>query len=987
MNSFRSLTRLFLVTVLALAAGTTAVGQGSCGDVEHNCFTVALTEPGCNNPECCTQVCWLEPACCDIGWDEICVALAKKLCNDCGAVSNSCLEPSKGEPACRQATCCAGICGTGFDPTCCEVEWDENCAALAQKLCAGCGGLFAGPCLVVHDTPGCADEDCCNTVCAFDPNCCETTWDERCTQWADRFCCTCGSPCAASCFWEHSSPYCNDGACCTLVCDADPFCCDSSWDFSCAQLANFECCKEPPCVCGNPAAGPCKTPHDTPACNDFRCCSTVCSIDSFCCTVEWDTGCTQIAESECALGPFTGPCENAAGDCFVIHKSPGCDDPSCCTAVCEAGDAFCCDTGWDAACVERAAAICTDCGDYLAGSCVYPHSGPGCSDAVCCETVCELDPTCCSFRWDELCAQTAVGVCKYDACGSGSSAALRRPCTLPSIVPGCSDTSCCEAICANDQICCEQAWDETCAAAAALSEDCGQVANCPTRGDPFEVHNNPGCVDVFCCSVVCAVEPVCCQINWDLHCVDIAVELCYTRNQCPGLEPCDRSHASPGCAEPQCCQIVCSVDPTCCSEGWDTGCVAEARGRCKPATSWECPCFGDCFEEHANGGCEDAVCCAGVCSIDITCCDVLWDQGCASLARVTCCGRPGCGDFCAGPCLEIHASPYCNDPICCESVCRFDPSCCENAWDGFCVGRARTQCRGGCGFPGGNCFAAHELPGCSDLECCQKVCDTDPVCCEEEWDKACVESADKLCAGNRPECGDVGLPDCCLPHDSPGCFDRNCCDSVGLLDPFCVESKWDEACVELTYRAPGCEACQFECGEVCAGPCCEAKRTPWCSDEACCDFICNLDVVCCTIAWDETCAQTASVSKVCQTACPDPPCGDPAAGDCCLPHEQNGNCNDVKCCEQVIAIDDACAQSWDFVCAQLAREVCEVCEAGKLFCGSPDAGNCCTPHSTPYCSDEACCFIVCKLNPSCCEIAWDELCVKYAIDACGCGGQ
>jgi cytochrome c len=45
MNSLCSLTRLFLVTVLALAAGTTAVGQGSCGDVEHNCFTVALTEP------------------------------------------------------------------------------------------------------------------------------------------------------------------------------------------------------------------------------------------------------------------------------------------------------------------------------------------------------------------------------------------------------------------------------------------------------------------------------------------------------------------------------------------------------------------------------------------------------------------------------------------------------------------------------------------------------------------------------------------------------------------------------------------------------------------------------------------------------------------------------------------------------------------------------------------------------------------------------
>ena len=38
----------------------------------------------------------------------------------------------------------------------------------------------SGPCCEANGTPGCADPGCCATVCAADPFCCDTDWDEPC---------------------------------------------------------------------------------------------------------------------------------------------------------------------------------------------------------------------------------------------------------------------------------------------------------------------------------------------------------------------------------------------------------------------------------------------------------------------------------------------------------------------------------------------------------------------------------------------------------------------------------------------------------------------------------------------------------------------------------------------------------------------------------------------------------------------------------------
>ena len=51
--------------------------------------------------------------------------------------------------------------------------------------------------------------------------------------------------------------------------------------------------------------------------------------------------------------------------------------------------------------------------------------------------------------------------------------------------------------------------------------------DCPGGGGPCdEPHPTPGCDNVACCLEVCAVNPACCDNEWDELCVQLAVKLC-----------------------------------------------------------------------------------------------------------------------------------------------------------------------------------------------------------------------------------------------------------------------------------------------------------------------------------------------------------------------------------------------------------------------------------------------------------------------------
>lgn len=144
----------------------------------------------------------------------------------------------------------------------------------------------------------------------------------------------------------------------------------------------------------------------------------------------------------------------------------------------------------------------------------------------------------------------------------------------------------------------------------------------PTCADPagFMCNPDPGCVqdpqaceygcaDVVCCTLVSDIVAHCnddaSPAGWDLVCAIYANLLCdgtiYDNGPGPGppdrYDPCFSDgttgapnpifvgftaslsggcfdvHNGKGCNVPECCFAVCNIDPVCCSNSWDNGCV------------------------------------------------------------------------------------------------------------------------------------------------------------------------------------------------------------------------------------------------------------------------------------------------------------------------------------------------------------------------------------------------------------------------------
>ena len=51
-------------------------------------------------------------------------------------------------------------------------------------------------------------------------------------------------------------------------------------------------------------------------------------------------------------------------------------------------------------------------------------------------------------------------------------------------------------------------------------------------------------------------------------------------------------------------------------------------------------------------------------------------------------------------------------------------------------------------------------------------------------------------------------------------------------------------------------------------------------------------------------------------------------------------------------------------------------------CGDGGSGSCFAVHADPTCSDANCCGAVCSIDPFCCQVAWDGICVGEAGSLC-----
>jgi hypothetical protein len=105
-------------------------------------------------------------------------------------------------------------------------------------------------------------------------------------------------------------------------------------------------------------------------------------------------------------------------------------------------------------------------------------------------------------------------------------------------------------------------------------------------------------------------------------------------------------------------------------------------------------------------------------------------------------------------------------------------------------------------------------------------------------------------------------------------------------------------------------------------------------------------------------------------------CGDPDAGDCFEAHPGPA-CDDEACCMAVCAaLPFCCVAEWDESCVQAAFDTCEEPPA------CPAEGSCFEPHDGSGCDDQACCELICLVDPFCCGGPWDRMCADRALQLC-----
>ncbi len=257
----------------------------------------------------------------------------------------------------------------------------------------------------------------------------------------------------------------------------------------------------------------------------------------------------KIAPSSEDPAPFCASLDTD-NQCMSAHDGRGCNDVTCCTAVCQY-DPYCCNNQWDHLCagIANTSIVCEggihpNClGHDLATDCFESNIYPGCSDPECCDKVYQVAPGCAQFVWDEACVQLAELFCVEEppGCGHPASQSCFQVVNPPTVTPYCEDAECCEAVCSLDSFCCDISWDFICAHLA--HRTCEGGACCNGEGSCFEGHPWGGCDDPDCCSLVCADFPPCCMdpqpqtnFGWTNICVNKAIELCNPNPPPPGAD-------------------------------------------------------------------------------------------------------------------------------------------------------------------------------------------------------------------------------------------------------------------------------------------------------------------------------------------------------------------------------------------------------------------------------------------------------------------
>ncbi len=74
------------------------------------------------------------------------------------------------------------------------------------------------------------------------------------------------------------------------------------------------------------------------------------------------------------------------------------------------------------------------------GACNVVHVGVGCDNPVCCTNICNFNPLCCEIGWDQGCVDLAIELCGYYSCPVVAGAPVNNCATSPTTIPSVSSS-------------------------------------------------------------------------------------------------------------------------------------------------------------------------------------------------------------------------------------------------------------------------------------------------------------------------------------------------------------------------------------------------------------------------------------------------------------------------------------------------------------------------------------------------------------------